>query len=76
MQDLQVEESDDTQSYIEQMVAATAGRALPQVTEEETLDDNETTEDDFLDADSFLGEEVAEELLVEEFAFDGEGEEQ
>ncbi len=73
MQDLQVEESDDTQSYIEQMVAATAGRALPQVAEEETLDDNETTEDDFLDADNFLGEEVAEELLVEEFAFDNEG---
>ena len=75
MQDLRSEEADDTQSYIEQMVAASAGRALPSQEVEETLDDNQTTEDDFLDADGFLGEEPnAELLLEEEFAFDKAGE--
>ena len=64
MQDSKSEEVDDTQSYIEQMVAATAGRALPQPEPEEEFDEGELGEEE-----SFLGEEPElEELAEEEFA--------
>jgi DNA-directed RNA polymerase subunit beta' len=65
MQDTKAEEVDDTQSYIEQMVAATAGRAVPVVEEEFEADVEENEED------SFLGEEQElPEINEEEFAFD------
>ncbi len=63
MQDTKAEEVDDTQSYIEQMVAATAGRAVPVVEEEFDVEENEE--------DSFLGEEQElPEINEEEFAFE------
>jgi len=73
MQDVKTEEVDDTQSYIEQMVAATAGRALPQAEPEEEFEGDEGE----LEEDSFLGEEPElAELGEEEFAFESENDEE
>jgi DNA-directed RNA polymerase subunit beta' len=72
IQDVKSEEVDDTQSYIEQMVAATAGRALPQAEPEEEFEDEGELEEE-----SFLGEEPElAELGEEEFAFESEDDEE
>ncbi|MGH9850427.1 MAG: DNA-directed RNA polymerase subunit beta', partial [Blastocatellia bacterium] len=72
MKDPRAEEMDDTQSYIEQMVAATTARAVPEPEEEEEIGFDEELEavgdlEDIVPPDSDL-EEIAE----EEFEFEEE----
>ncbi|MBL8169240.1 MAG: DNA-directed RNA polymerase subunit beta' [Acidobacteria bacterium] len=71
MKDLRAEEVDDTQSYIEQMVAASTARNVPEPEEEYeelNLEEELSAEGEFNEEDIVPADDNLEELMEDEFA--------